>query len=706
MSTITLAKDYGLTAERLSGLASGTIIDASSANFIQDNWAGDGGANNAYPFQVVGTSDATIIGGTITGQIDQTTDWRTVYDHGNSAAIRVEDTPNAVIRDWRITDTWDAVRVSWNSQNFMIEDVWVTNARDDAVENDRLQSGTIRDSLFDGVFGGISIDPSSSSPVDGHNETVTLDGVLLRLKPFLYEGEMTHSAFIKTDSATPGTVTPHLRFTNNVIAIEDVNHHSYRSMLDAWAHTVQSSGNFFLNLSDSPLPSDYPKPPAGWTVLQGQAARDYWQNARAEWISNHADGSSPSTPPTPSAVVGNVAVSDVSVTEGNAGTKVATFTVSHTGTAAFSVDFATADGTAAAGSDYASAAGTLKFAAGQTSQTVSVQVNGDTAVEGNETFAVNLANATNGGTITDKTGQGTIVNDDSTQTGPTTPTATVGNISISDASVTEGNSGTSQATFTVSHTGTAAFSVDYATASGTATAGSDFTPASGTLNFTAGQTSQTVTVQVTGDTSTENAETFIINLANAISGTITDGRGMGTIVNDDGAAPPPVDPSVATPTFQGIRFDGTSANETIVGNALDNVINGKQGDDVLMGNAGRDALRSHYGSDTLWGGADSDVFVFQYLTDSRLKTGVDTVMDFTQGDKIDLAMIDSNRDISGDQAFSLTGGSTTSPGYLTISYDAGTDRTTVNGNVDHDAEQEISIMLKGNIPLTAADFFL
>ena len=176
--------------------------------------------------------------------------------------------------------------------------MWVTNARDDAVENDRLQSGTIRDSLFDGVFGGISIDPSSASPVDGHDNTVTLDGVLMRMQPFLYEGEMTHSSMIKTDSATPGTVTPNLRFINNVFAIEDVEHHSYRSMFDAWANTIEFKGNVFLNLSDTPLPKDYPTPPAGWTILQGQVARDYWNNAKADWIARH-DGANPAPEPTP-----------------------------------------------------------------------------------------------------------------------------------------------------------------------------------------------------------------------------------------------------------------------------------------------------------------------------------------------------------------------------------------------------------------------
>ena len=159
MSTISLTGNYGFVAERLTDLAVGTTIDAKSAFFIQDNWTGDGGGYNPYPFRVDRSPGAIIMGGTINGEIDQTSDWRTVYDHGNSAGVRIEDSPNATIEDWRISNTWDAIRVSWNSQNFLIQDVWVTNARDDAIENDRLLSGTIRDSLFDGVFAGLSIDP-------------------------------------------------------------------------------------------------------------------------------------------------------------------------------------------------------------------------------------------------------------------------------------------------------------------------------------------------------------------------------------------------------------------------------------------------------------------------------------------------------------------------------------------------------------------
>ena len=56
----------------------------------------------------------------------------------------------------------------------------------------------------------------------------------------------------------------------------------------------------------------------------------------------------------------------------------------------------TADGTAVAGLDYLPTSGTLTFSGslGETSKFVTVQVLGDTIDEDNETFTVNLSNAT------------------------------------------------------------------------------------------------------------------------------------------------------------------------------------------------------------------------------------------------------------------------------------------------------------------------
>jgi hypothetical protein len=111
-------------------------------------------------------------------------------------------------------------------------------------------------------------------------------------------------------------------------------------------------------------------------------------------------------------------INNVTLMEGNWGTRVASFTVtlSAASAATVSASYATANGTATAGSDYVAQTGVLSFTAGQTSKTIRITVNGDTAAEPNETFVVNLSgpvglNAASAGT--NATGQATIMNDDS-----------------------------------------------------------------------------------------------------------------------------------------------------------------------------------------------------------------------------------------------------------------------------------------------------
>jgi glucose/arabinose dehydrogenase len=106
-------------------------------------------------------------------------------------------------------------------------------------------------------------------------------------------------------------------------------------------------------------------------------------------------------------------INDVSLVEGNTGTRNATFTVSLSNASfqTITVNYATANNTAIANTDYLAASGTITFTPGQTSQPLNVIVNGDTALEPNETFNVNLSGATNA-TIADNQGVGTIVNDD------------------------------------------------------------------------------------------------------------------------------------------------------------------------------------------------------------------------------------------------------------------------------------------------------
>ena len=220
-------------------------------------------------------------------------------------------------------------------------------------------------------------------------------------------------------------------------------------------------------------------------------------------------------------------INDAAVTEGNSRTVNAVFnvTLSPASGQEVTVDYATADATAT-GSDYVAGSGKLTFAAGQTSQTITVAVIGDTLNEADESFHVTLSNPVNAVLGTVFQGTGSISNDDAAPI-----------LTINDAAVAEGNSGTVNAVFVVTLNPASGqeVTVDYATADGTAT-GSDYVAASGELTFAAGQTSQTITVAVIGDTLNEADESLHVTLSNpvnAVLGTVF--QGTGTISNDDAA---------------------------------------------------------------------------------------------------------------------------------------------------------------------------
>jgi hypothetical protein len=222
-----------------------------------------------------------------------------------------------------------------------------------------------------------------------------------------------------------------------------------------------------------------------------------------------------------------VRINDVAVAEGNAGTKLLTFTVSLAQPLANAVTFnaSTQSGTATVGSDFVGI-GVTPFAipAGPLSTPVSVTINGDTAVEANETFLVNVS-AASGAPLLDGQGTGTIANDD------------VIGLKINDACVSEGNSGTKVMTFTATLTQAAPGTVTFnaSTQSGTATVGSDFVGSGGPQPYSiaAGQLSRTIAVTVNGDTTVEPNETMTVVVSAASGATLQDGVGVGTISNDD-----------------------------------------------------------------------------------------------------------------------------------------------------------------------------
>ncbi len=113
-----------------------------------------------------------------------------------------------------------------------------------------------------------------------------------------------------------------------------------------------------------------------------------------------------------------LSINDVSMDEGNSGTTTFAFTVSSSYPAGPGITFniATADNTATvADNDYVQQSLTAQSIPQDSSTyTFNVLVNGDTKVEPDESFYVNLSNVSSNATISDAQGIGTILNDDCT----------------------------------------------------------------------------------------------------------------------------------------------------------------------------------------------------------------------------------------------------------------------------------------------------
>ncbi|MEP6568164.1 MAG: lamin tail domain-containing protein [Acidobacteriota bacterium] len=245
----------------------------------------------------------------------------------------------------------------------------------------------------------------------------------------------------------------------------------------------------------------------------------------------------------------NLTINDVTIAEGDSGSTNATFTVSLSAPAPatdITFDIATQDNTATtANSDYVAKTLTNQvIPAGQQTYIFTVSVNGDLAVEPNETFFVNVTNVS-GATITDGQGVGTIQNDD------------LPSLRVNDVALSEGNSGAQVFSFTVSLSApasTGGVTFDIATADDTAhdgdPAGEDNDYVARVLtaqNIPAGSSTYTFAVTVNGDLNIEANETFFVNVTNVTGAVIGDAQGRGTIENDD------------SPT---ISINDVAANET------------------------------------------------------------------------------------------------------------------------------------------------
>ncbi|MBB4128700.1 uncharacterized protein YhjY with autotransporter beta-barrel domain [Xanthomonas translucens] len=218
----------------------------------------------------------------------------------------------------------------------------------------------------------------------------------------------------------------------------------------------------------------------------------------------------------------SIAVSPASANEDSGTALVYTVTLSQTNSSPTTVNL-TRSGTATSGTDYTGAVSSIVVPANATSASFSITPVADTTVEADETATFAIASGTDYSTGNPSSATATIVNDD----------FPVASIAVSPASVSEDGSANLVYTVTLDQPSVSALSIGFSVG-GTATSGTDYATVNSPLVIAAGQTSGTITVNPTPDTTVEPDETVVISLNAGTGYTVgSPNNATGTILNDD-----------------------------------------------------------------------------------------------------------------------------------------------------------------------------
>jgi hypothetical protein len=248
---------------------------------------------NKQPLNIFNASGIVVRGGLIRGQVPQKSDWQATYC--NSTALNLRHSPSVTIDGVRIASAWDGIRIGEGAANFVIKNAWLSSIRDDAVENDHLLGGRISDSLVDGALQGIALLPNKAIRLGKTEAMLTVSGTLIRLNATQFRGRKRFGSVTKSDDRAPV-----LRISNSVIAIDGEDGTTWPAYwANSWAKTEAASNNLLLWLADTAIPSDFPRPPAGFQFVSGNRARAMWDAARMNWINCHPKVARLNTDPRP-----------------------------------------------------------------------------------------------------------------------------------------------------------------------------------------------------------------------------------------------------------------------------------------------------------------------------------------------------------------------------------------------------------------------
>lgn len=153
----------------------------------------------------------------------------------------------------------------------------------------------------------------------------------------------------------------------------------------------------------------------------------------------------------------------------------------------------------------------------------------------------------------------------------------------------------------------------------------------------------------------------------------------------------------------GQNVTGQGGNDTVYGGAGGDTLSGNDGNDTLFGRDGNDTLIGGLGRDGMAGGLGDDVFFYTSAIDSPVGVTCDNITDFTHGDDtINLAAVDANVNVGGDQAFIYIAAA----GFHGVAGELRFDGANLYGDLNGDKSADFQISLAGSPTITVDDLIL
>lgn len=288
---VTLTGDLGLEPRVIRALPEGSEVDARTALFRVANSANpfptadkpcDKGdlPVNPYPLQVRDSPGFTLRGGLFSGAVPLESDWEDTYC--NSAGILLRDGIDGSIEAPRLRRVWDAIRITEGTSGFHLRGAWISEVRDDCIENDYLNGGLVEDSLLDGCFSGLSMRAPDGEERLATGGPFVLRGVLMRMQSYLYKAELHEGPPLKVDESQA-----EIEVYDSILVMEDRSPVSQSRLSIGWSRIGKCSGNLLLWTADTPWPRKFTPPPDCFQIVEGEEARALWQKARRNWIDCH-----------------------------------------------------------------------------------------------------------------------------------------------------------------------------------------------------------------------------------------------------------------------------------------------------------------------------------------------------------------------------------------------------------------------------------